>query len=175
MTASAISINAAKKDKLFYFVANVVVYRESDGRCLLLKRAETEKVHPGKYAVPGGKLEWADLPIDRPTRLNGDVLDYENAVESLLAREVREEAGIDIKPQLAYINSVAYIRPDGIPSVLLKFAACYQSGVVKLEDGAFAGYVWANAEEAAALECIEGIPDEVRAAAAVFSRSHAVA
>ena len=60
MPASKISIENAKKDKLFYFVANVVVYRESDGRCLILKRSEREKVHPGKYAIPGGKLEWED-------------------------------------------------------------------------------------------------------------------
>jgi len=36
-------------------VANVVVYRGLDGRCLILKRHEREKVHPGKYAQPGGK------------------------------------------------------------------------------------------------------------------------
>lgn len=175
MTAESISLFAAKQDKLFYFVANVVVYRESDGRCLLLQRSATEKVHPSKYAVPGGKLEWDDLPIDKPTRLNGDVLDYENAVELLLAREVREEAGIEIMPQLAYINSVAYIRPDGVPSLLLKFAAKYAGGEVRLEEGSFTGHVWANAEEAAELDCIEGIPDEVRAAALVFSREHAAA
>ena len=56
MPANKISLQNAKKDKLFYFVANVVIYRENDGKCLILKRSEREKVHPGKYAVPGGKL-----------------------------------------------------------------------------------------------------------------------
>jgi len=32
MPAPEISIEKAKKDKLFYFVANVVVWRESDRR-----------------------------------------------------------------------------------------------------------------------------------------------
>ena len=94
MPASKISINNAKKEKLFYFVANVVVYRESDGRCLILKRHEREKVHPGRYAVPGGKLEWENLPISKPTRINGDILDFEDAIEELLKRETKEEAGI---------------------------------------------------------------------------------
>ncbi len=172
--AEAISLAAAKQDKLFYFVANVVVYRESDGRCLLLKRAETEKVHPGIYAAIGGKLEWNDLPVERPTRRNGDVLDYENAVEYLLAREVREEAGISIDKQLTYINSVAFIRPDGIPVVLVKFAARYAGGEVRLEAGAFTDHAWVNGEEVDRLECIEGIPDEVRAAIAACAKQPAV-
>ncbi len=60
MLAKKISLDKAKQNKLFYFVANVVIYRESDKRCLILKRDKREKVHPGKYAVPGGKLEWED-------------------------------------------------------------------------------------------------------------------
>src|SRR3989338_6169147 len=110
MPAKKISLDNAKPNKLFYFVANVVVYRESDKRCLILKRSETEKVHPEKYCVPGGKLEWKDMDLNNPTRLNGDVLDYENAVEELLKREVFEEAGIEIESGLHYLNSVAFVR-----------------------------------------------------------------
>ena len=109
-------------------MANVVPYRESDGRCLILKRDEREKVHPGRYGVPGGKLEWNDLDITKPTRMNGDVYDFEDAVEKLLEREAMEEAGIEIERDLKYINSVAFVRPDGIPVVLVKFAAKYKGG-----------------------------------------------
>ena len=164
MTAERISLENAKQDKLFYFVANVVVYRESDGRCLILQRSANEKVHPGKYAVPGGKLEWADLDLKNPTRVNGDVLDYENAIEKLLVREVREEAGIEITPRLSYMNSVAFIRPDGIPAVLAKFVATYTGGEVKLERGAFDAYAWVNAHEVNDYDCIMGVPDEIRQA-----------
>ena len=76
MLAKKISIKNAKEDKLFYFVANVVVYREKDGRCLILKRSEREKVHPGRWAVLGGKLEWGQFNIKKPSRLNGDVVDF---------------------------------------------------------------------------------------------------
>ncbi len=162
MPATKISLDNAKPEKLFYFVANVVVYRPSDGRCLLLKRSEREKAHPGKYGVLGGKLEWKDLPIDRPTRLNGDVLDFEHAVEDLLAREAKEEAGITIEPNLTYIDSVAYIRPDETPSILVKFAAIYKSGEIVLEEDAFSDFAWINADEVDALDCIDGIPDEIK-------------
>jgi len=169
MSASRISLDQAKQDKLFYFVANVVVYRESDGRCLLLKRSKTEKVHPGKYAVPGGKLEWADLDVTNPTRRNGEVLDFENAIEGLLVREVREEAGIAIAPTLTYVNNVAYVREDGTPTVLVKFAATYTGGDVVLEAGAFDGFTWANAEEVERLDCILGVREEVKATIAAFA------
>src|SRR3989344_2293455 len=112
MTATKISLDNAKQNKLFYFVANVVIYRESDGRCLIMKRDEREIAHPGKYAVAGGKLEWSDLPFDKPTRVHSEVMDYENKVEDLLVREAREESGVEIEPKLKYINSVAFIRPD---------------------------------------------------------------
>ncbi|MDP2641579.1 MAG: NUDIX domain-containing protein [Candidatus Yanofskybacteria bacterium] len=162
MPAEKISLQNAKEDKLFYFVANVVVYRESDSRCLILKRSEQEKVHPGKYCVPGGKLEWNQLDIAKPTRMNGDVLDFENAVETLLVRETKEEAGIDIEGDLKYMNSVAFIRPDGIPVILVKFAAKYKSGAVELEKGSFSDYAWVNEDEAREYECIQGIPEEIK-------------
>ncbi len=161
MPASKISIDNAKIDKLFYFVANVVVFRPSDNKCLILKRDMREKVHPGKYAVPGGKLEWNSLDINNPTRINGDVLDFEDAVEKLLQREVKEEAGIEIQGRLHYINSVAFVRPDGIPVILVKFAAQYKSGDVKLEKGAFTDYAWVDQEEIKDYDCIKGIKEEV--------------
>ncbi len=161
MPAEKISIDSAKKDKLFYFVANVVVFRESDKRCLILKRDVREKVHPGKYAVPGGKLEWSNLDLKNPTRMNGEVIDFENAVEALLKREVFEEAGIKIKDDLLYVNSVAFVRPDGIPSILIKFAAKYESGEVRLEKGAFTDFAWVNQDEVKNYDCIQGVREEI--------------
>lgn len=169
MTAEKISLDNAKKDKLFYFVANVVIYRESDKRCLILKRDEREKVHPGKYAVPGGKLEWQDLDINRPTRINGEVLDYENAVENLLKREAFEECGLEIEDALQYINSIAFIRPDETPVILVKFAAKYKSGSVVLEKGGFTDHAWVNAEEVKNYPCIKGIPEEIAQVIKIFS------
>ena len=169
MLAKKINLDKAKKNKLFYFVANVIIYRESDKRCLILKRDKREKVHPGKYAVPGGKLEWEDLDIAKPTRINGDVLDFENAVEDLLARETLEEAGVEIEKELKYINSVAFVRPDGIPVILVKFAAKYKRGRIKPEAGGFTDYAWVNEEEVKKYDCIKGLAEEVAQTIKLFN------
>lgn len=169
MPVKKISLDQAKANKLFYFVANVVVYRESDGRCLILKRSDREKVHPGKWAVPGGKLQWEDLNINKPTRMNDDVLDFEDTIQKLIERETFEEAGIKLKPPLIFINDVSFIRPDAVPVVLVKFAARYKSGKVKLEKEAFSDWKWVNAEEVKHYGCILGIDREVSAAIAAFS------
>lgn len=170
MVAGKISTENAKQDKLFYFVANVVVYRESDARCLILKRDMREKVHPGRYAVPGGKLEWKDLDLSKPTKVNGDVLDFDDAIPELLKREVQEEAGVTIKPELTYINNGVFVRPDGIPVVLVKFAAKYESGEVKPEKGGFSDFAWVNSEEVKGYPCIDGIKEEVAQVIAAFSK-----
>jgi 8-oxo-dGTP pyrophosphatase MutT (NUDIX family) len=169
MPASKISTENAKPDKLFYFVANVVPYRESDKRCLILKRDEREKVHAGRWGVPGGKLEWNDMDITKPTRVNGDVLDFEDAVENLVKREAREEAGIELEEGLKYINSVAFVRPDGIPVVLVKFAAKYKSGDVIIEKGAFTDHAWVNMEEVKNYPCIDGVDEEVAKTIELFN------
>jgi len=170
MPAKKISIDHAKTDKLFYFVANAVVYRESDRRCLILKRDEREKVHPGRYAVPGGKLEWKELDITKPTRVDDNVLDFEDAIENLLRREVKEEAGVEIKNTLVYLNSVAFVRPDEIPVVLVKFATKYERGEVILEKGAFTDYAWVNGEEIKNYPCIDGVQEEVARTIDIFSK-----
>ena len=169
--AKKISIENAKKEKLFYFVANVVIYRESDKRCLILKRSERETAHPGKYCVPGGKLEWKDLDMKNPTRMNGNIYDFEDAVEKLLVREVKEEAGIDIEEKFYYINSVAFIRPDETPVVLIKLAARYKAGEVVLEDS-FSDSKWVNAEEAKGYDCIKGVPEEIIKTTEIFKDRH---
>ena len=161
MSVVKISLEKAKENKLFYFVANVVVYRERDGRCLILKRGEQEVVSPGKYGVVGGKLEWSDLDLTRPTRYNGEVPNFEDVVEKLLIRETREEAGIEIESELKYINSVGFVRPDGIPAILVKFAAKYLTGEVVLEPQAFSDFAWVDVDEVKNYDCMEGIVEEV--------------
>lgn len=168
--ATRISIDRAKENKLFYFVATVVAYRDADGRCLLLKRHERETAHPGKFGVIGGKLEWADLDLTHPTRQNGDVLDFDDAVERLCQREAREEAGIELYGDLRYLRSIAFVRPDEVPVVCVKMAGRYRSGEVRVEAGSFTDYAWVNGDEVSRYDCIETVDTEVRAAIAAFSK-----
>ncbi len=170
MKAEKISLENAKENKLFYFVANLIIYRESDKRCLILKRSDEEKVHPGKYCVPGGKLEWKNFDLNKPTRMNGDVYDFEGALENLLRREVSEESGLEVENDFYYINSVGFIRPDGIPVMMQKFTAKYRSGEVKLEQGAFTDHAWVNKKEISKFDCIGGIKEEVIKAIDLFNQ-----
>ena len=101
--------------------------------------------------------------------MNGEVFDFENAVEDLLKRETFEEAGIEIHDHLKYINSVAFIRPDGTPVVLVKFAAKYKSGDIKLEEGGFTDHAWVNVEEVKEFDCIQGVKEEIEETIRLFS------
>ena len=101
----------------------------------------------------------------------GDVLDFENAIEKLLIREAQEEAGVLIYDDLHSINSVAFIRPDGIPVVLAKFAARYKEGEVFLENGSFTDYALVDASDVETYDCIQGIAQEVRETIELFRKA----
>lgn len=169
MRAEKISIAEAKPDKLFYVVTGATIYRPEDRRCLILKRSETEAVHPGKWVNAGGKLEHKDLDLNNPTSIDGDVTVFEDALPKLLAREAREESGIVIDEDSRFIGSKVFVRPDGIPVVLLKFGVKYKSGEVQPEAGAFTDFAWVNEEEVKNYDCIEGVQDEVAATIEVFN------
>ena len=168
MPAKKISLDSAKPDKLFYVVVTVVPVRRSDGKALILKRSERETVHPGRFGVVGGKLEHVNLNLSKPSHVNGDTLDFYNAIPELAAREAKEEAGINVGGDLKYISSLVFVRPDAVPVVLLEFAAEYTGGEVILEKGAFSDYAWVNAEEVKQYETIDGIDEEVAIAVKLF-------
>jgi 8-oxo-dGTP pyrophosphatase MutT (NUDIX family) len=171
VSAERISIDQAKPDKLFYVAANVVAVRE-DGRCLILKRDEREKVHPGKWATIGGKEEHLDFDVKKPDRQEGDVLVFEKPLYVVLGKEAMEEANITIKliPEPKYLDHKLIVRPDGIPVNLFTFAALYGEGEVKPEEGGFTDFAWVNGQEVENYDCLEGVPDEVKAALKVFNQ-----
>ena len=171
MKAEKISLDNAKTNQLFYFVANAFIYRESDGRCLIIKRSENENVHPGKYCVPGGKLEWSDLDITAPTRMNGDVYDFEDILEKLLLREIKEESGLEVSGSPVYLNSIGYVGPKGVPVMMMKFVVKYKSGEVSLENESFSGYEWVNETEVKNFDCIDGITEEITSAIVLMKKS----
>ena len=157
-----ISLDKAKTNKLFYFVATGIVYRDTDARCLILKRSVKEVAHPGRWGVIGGKMEWSDLQSKPPTRMNGNVLDWEGEIENLIKREAMEEAHVMVN-DFRYITSIAFLRPDGVPAVCTKFACRYVGGDVRVSSD-FEDFSWVNESEIRAYPCIDGIPHEVAAA-----------
>lgn len=162
-----IALNKAKAEKLFYFVATGVVYRESDQRCLILKRSPKEKVHPGKWSTVGGKLEWSDLQSNPPDFTSNHILAWwDSMAERLVKREAIEEAGVKVD-NVRYLSSGVFIRPDNIPVVCLKFATKYISGKVKIAPE-FDDFAWVNSEELSSYDHIGGLEIEIAQAINIY-------
>jgi 8-oxo-dGTP pyrophosphatase MutT (NUDIX family) len=64
--------------KEFYFAQKAVI--ESDGKVLLVQKSLDDPNQPGKWEVPGGRL------------------DFGEDVDEHLKREVKEEVGLDVVP-----------------------------------------------------------------------------
>ena len=139
--------------KSHYVVATGIIIK--DGKYLITKRADWEKAFPGKYTVPGGKLDIKDY-IDKPKDTKEH---WYNILEVLLKREVKEETGLEID-NLKYLTSMTFIRPDNIPVLVVSLYADYLSGEVNLSNDMTA-HAWVSLEEAKNYDLIEGIYEEL--------------
>lgn len=142
------------KDRELHRITSTAIIHK-DGKYLLVQRSLDKKVFPGKWTVPGGGLEVDDY-IGLPASGAGQ---WYRAIEKSLTREVKEEVGLEIG-KFNYLVDVAFIRPDGIPVIVLSFWADYNGGEVKLNDENIK-YVWATLEEAKSYDFIEGIWEEI--------------
>lgn len=142
-----------EEKKLFKVVITAIVLK--DGKYLVLQRGPDEKKFPSRWTVPGGKLTTEDYigwPKDTPHY-------WYNVLERTLKREVKEEAGIDIK-NIRYVTSLADAREDDDPSLVISCLADYAGGEVILEDS-MVDYRWVTTGEAKTIDLIEGIYDEL--------------
>jgi len=141
------------ENKTHYVAATGIVVK--DGKHLITKRAEWEKAFPGKWTVPGGKLEVKDYK-DRPKDTSNH---WYNILEDLLKREVKEETGVNIK-NIKYLTSMTFIRSDNIPVLVISLYCDYDSGEVRLSED-MTDYAWVSLEEAKNYDLIEGIYEEL--------------
>ena len=142
-------------NKAHYITSTCVVIK--DGKYLITKRSPKEKAFPGKWTVPGGKLEAKDYRNRRFDTDEGE--QWYNVLEDSIRREVFEETGLKVK-KLNYITSLAFMRGDGIPTIVLSYYADYDSGSVKLSHE-MSDYSWVSAEEAKDYDLIDGIWEEI--------------
>src|SRR3989344_349005 len=142
------------QNKAHYVVATGILINKS-GKFLIVKRAEWEKAFPGRWTVPGGKLEVLEYALrekDTPHH-------WYNVLEDLLKREIKEEVGLEIE-NIDYITSMVYIRPDKVPCLIISLSAECFSERVNLCN-ALTEYAWVSLEEAGNYDLIEGIYDEL--------------
>lgn len=127
-----------------------------DSKFLIIKRSANKKRFPNMWTVPGGKLETKDY-LDLPK----DTTDYwYNVLEKTLAREVKEEVGLEIE-NVQYVTSLATIHKDGAPSLVISCLADFKSGEVVLQKEEADEYQWVSLEEAKSYELIDGIYEEL--------------
>lgn len=141
------------KSKVHYIVVTGILVK--DGKYLITKRADWEKAFPGRWTVPGGKLEVLDYAL----RQKDTEHHWYNILESLLKREVKEEVNLEIE-NIGYVTSMVYIRPDNIPCLIISLFAYTKTNDLKLCN-ALTEHAWISLEEAKNYDLIEGIYEEL--------------
>jgi 8-oxo-dGTP pyrophosphatase MutT (NUDIX family) len=165
MSEIIISNDQAKQDKLFYVVANMAIVDVKKAKVLILKRGDSEKVHPGKWAFPGGKLEHADVIKLLEKTGNAPIQGVDNILGKLAQREAKEECGLDVNAAATKILSdKVFVRPDEVPVFMTVLATEYVGGEVQLEAGAFSDHAWVGIDDLTRYDLIDGLQNEVRLA-----------
>ena len=142
-------------NKAHYVASTCVIVK--NGKYLITKRSDKEKGFPGKWTVPGGKLEAKDYRERKFDTDEGE--QWYNVMEDSIRREVLEETGLKVK-KLLYLTSLAFLRSDGMPTIVLSYYAEYDSGAIKLSHE-MSDYAWVSAEEAKEYDLIDGIWEEI--------------
>ena len=119
--------------KPFALSAKVVI-RNNEGECLLLKRAMNSKNNPGKWDLPGGKVDAG-----------------ENLEHGLL-REVVEETGLTISLQCV-LGAAEYESPTNRVAYLI-LEGLIQSGRVRLSSE-HDDFTWVSREDLDKVEIVE--------------------
>lgn len=140
---------------LNHYVVVTAIIVNSEGKYLIAKRASWEKAFPGRWTVPGGKLEVLDYVLrekDTPHH-------WYNLFEDTARREAMEEVGLEII-NIGYVTSLAYLRSDKIPCLIVSLHARAKKEDVRL-CSALTKYAWVNPKEAKEYDLIEGIYEEI--------------
>ena len=140
-----------------HYVSVTGIVRKN-GKYLICKRSEKEKAFPGKWCVPGGKIERADF-VNSPKDTKDHWL---NVFEMVLRKEVLEETGLEIK-NIGYVSNLAFIRPNGYSTIIVSLYADHASGEVKLAADELSEHAWVTLEEAKGYDLIENIYEQIEA------------
>ena len=139
-----------EKSNKLHIVAATAVIRNSDGKYLVLKRHPREVAHPERWCFPGGKV------------------DGEDTIEQTLVKEIKEEAGLVMKPGKILLKDACYTRPDGQTVKVLAYLCEVEDGEVKFDVNDFTEFKWVTLDELKSLPHV-GIEEEVKKAEEIIS------
>ncbi len=110
----------ASDPRKYFVLINAVV--EKDGQILISQRSLTEKHGPGKWCIPGGKLEYSGVVYE--------------ALQKTAQREVLEETGVAVEEEMQLIaNNTFQHDEDMVQVIAIVFLCHYKSGEAKpMED-----------------------------------------
>lgn len=95
------------------YVVNVEGFVYHEGRYLMIVRGQTVPSVAGTLVPPGGKVE-----VSGPT---------DDVLEATLRREVREEVGVEVADEVAYVESHAF-ELQGVLVIDVVMLARYRAG-----------------------------------------------
>ncbi len=133
-----------KTNKL-HIVAVTMVIPNQAGKFLLVRRSEREIAFPGKWALPGGKIEDDD------------------SVMETLKKEALEEVGLVIDDRRVYLNDGHFIRPDDQTVKVFTYLVFPKTYQVNISDD-FTDYQWVSLEELANFDCLTNLRFELEKA-----------
>lgn len=139
--------------ELHRITSTAIIFRKD--KYLITRRSLDKKVFPGKWTVPGGGLETDDY-INLPKTTKDH---WYFAIEKSLRREIKEEVNLEVG-KVKYLLDIAFIRPDGIPAIILSFYCPYKSGRIKLDDDNI-DFAWVTFKEAKKYDLVEGLLEEI--------------
>jgi len=148
-------MNKPKYDELHRVVLSATIYNDKK-EFLITKRSDHKKVHPGKWTIPGGGLEVGDYINTEPDSGDG----WTGVLEKALAREIEEEVGVKVKEPVLYGNTT-FIRPDGIPVLILRYHCEYDSGEVLIDEDA-TDFAWVPGDKLDEYDLIEGAKKDLK-------------
>lgn len=124
-----------KKNKL-HIVAVTAVIINKQGQILIAKRSAREIAFPGRWALPGGKIE------------NND------SVMKTLKDECHEEVGLEIEDRKVYLDDSAFVRPDNQTVKVFTYLVFTKDLDVKLNKDDFSDFKWVGVDEIEKYDCL---------------------
>ena len=140
-----------KKNKL-HIVAITAVIINKQGQVLIAKRSAREIAFPGRWALPGGKMEGNE------------------SVMTTLKEEYKEEVGLEIEDKKIYLEEAAFVRPDDQTVKIFSYLVFAKSLDVKLNKDDFDEFKWVEVDEIKKYDCLGMNKDKLLKAQEYFKK-----